>query len=77
MGSKNKMEKDGCYDLDGKCVNCGKYHPCDCEIENKFLGSADEDEYESDEDWLRKYPSYKDYEKSEEKKESYKDEDKD
>ena len=22
---------DGCYDLDGKCVNCGEYHPCSCE----------------------------------------------
>jgi hypothetical protein len=25
---------DGCYDLDGKCVNCNKYHPCDCENTN-------------------------------------------
>lgn len=23
---------DGCYDMDGKCVNCGQYHPCSCEI---------------------------------------------
>jgi len=23
---------DGCYDLDGKCVNCNKMHPCDCEM---------------------------------------------
>lgn len=21
----------GCYDMDGKCVNCGQYHPCSCE----------------------------------------------
>ena len=27
-------KKDGCYDIDGKCVNCGKFHPCDCEIED-------------------------------------------
>lgn len=24
---------DGCYDENGKCVNCGKFHPCDCEVE--------------------------------------------
>lgn len=24
---------DGSYDLDGKCVNCGEYHPCSCEVE--------------------------------------------
>lgn len=23
----------GCYDLDGRCVNCKKLHPCDCETE--------------------------------------------
>lgn len=22
----------GCYDLDGRCVNCKKLHPCDCEV---------------------------------------------
>lgn len=22
---------DGCYDMDGRCVNCGKLHPCRCE----------------------------------------------
>jgi len=22
---------DGCYDLDGKCVNCNTFHPCSCE----------------------------------------------
>jgi hypothetical protein len=31
------MEKikmpDGNYDIDGKCTNCGKFHPCDCEVE--------------------------------------------
>lgn len=26
---------DGCYDMDGKCVNCGQYHPCSCEIKNE------------------------------------------
>ncbi|GAH78762.1 unnamed protein product [marine sediment metagenome] len=24
---------NGCYDLDGRCVNCKKLHPCDCETE--------------------------------------------
>jgi hypothetical protein len=27
---------DGCYDLDGKCTICGKYHPCDCEAEEHW-----------------------------------------
>ena len=27
------MMADGCYDLDGKCVNCGQFHPCSCEAE--------------------------------------------
>jgi hypothetical protein len=26
---------DGCYDLDGKCVNCGGYHPCKCESDTE------------------------------------------
>lgn len=25
--------RSGCYDLNGRCINCGKFHPCDCEIE--------------------------------------------
>jgi hypothetical protein len=25
---------DGCYDLEGKCTNCGEYHPCSCEDTN-------------------------------------------
>jgi hypothetical protein len=28
---KIQTGKDGCYDIDGKCVNCGGYHPCSCE----------------------------------------------
>lgn len=24
---------DGCYDLDGRCVNCHELHPCRCEAE--------------------------------------------
>jgi hypothetical protein len=35
---------DGVYDLDGRCVNCKKFHPCDCEINNVFLGSANDNE---------------------------------
>ena len=27
------IKKSGCYDLNGKCVNCGEYHPCRCEVE--------------------------------------------
>lgn len=23
----------GVYDLDGKCVACGEFHPCSCEYE--------------------------------------------
>ena len=23
---------DGQYDINGKCVRCKKYHPCNCEI---------------------------------------------
>jgi len=22
---------NGCYDIDGKCTNCGEHHPCRCE----------------------------------------------
>lgn len=25
--------RDGCYDEEGICVNCGEYHPCACEVE--------------------------------------------
>jgi hypothetical protein len=38
---QNKMEAknmaDGCYDLDGRCVNCGRYHPCNCETGNRSM----------------------------------------
>jgi len=27
------MRKEGVYDIDGKCVNCGHLHPCECESE--------------------------------------------
>jgi hypothetical protein len=30
---ENKMA-NGCYDIDGRCVNCGQYHPCKCEDES-------------------------------------------
>ena len=26
--------KDGCYNEDGKCVNCGQFHLCACEAVN-------------------------------------------
>ncbi len=27
---------DGCYDLDGRCVNCKELHPCKCESEENL-----------------------------------------
>ena len=36
---------DGVYDIDGKCVNCGQYHPCNCEI-NDITHEIDEMEQE-------------------------------
>jgi hypothetical protein len=34
------MAKSGCYDLDGKCVNCGQFHPCSCEIVEEQIDKA-------------------------------------
>lgn len=28
---------EGSYDIDGRCTNCGQYHPCDCEVAEDFL----------------------------------------
>jgi hypothetical protein len=40
---------DGIYDLEGKCVKCKKYHPCDCEInsDNRAEKRAEEMELEA------------------------------
>ena len=32
---------DGCYDIDGKCVNCGGFHPCSCEAEKPSCPECD------------------------------------
>jgi len=49
---------DGCYDLNGKCVNCGKLHPCDCEMykdeEEESLMSAVHNKNEKAADRLEK-----------------------
>lgn len=29
-----KQNIDGCYDINGRCVNCKCFHPCDCENVN-------------------------------------------
>jgi len=52
---------DGCYDIDGRCVNCGKFHPCNCEMNCEELEEAIEKQRNSSDEEFDLYESSHQY----------------